>query len=120
MNRTSKKSIALMSALTALMLAIGCGIVAGCCMKKPSTRCSTDIDDGVLACFSISDGEEDVRKAYPSSPRVIMPVPATERYAEFKENVGKRFERDPNTVEDFRRFLTLIATASSEDETRLV
>ena len=86
MNRTSKKSIALMSALTALMLAIGCGIVAGCCMKKPSTRCSTDIDDGVLACFSISDGEEDVRKAYPSSPRVIMPVPATERYAEFKEN----------------------------------
>ena len=86
MNRTSKENIALMSALTALMLAIGCGIVAGCSMKKPSTRCSTDSFYEPIACLSISDDEEDVRKAYPFPPMVIMPVPATERYAEFKEN----------------------------------
>ena len=84
MNKTSKTIIAPVSALTALMLAIGCGIIAGCSMKPP--RYSTDCFDEPLACFSISDGEEDGLMAYPSPPAGIMPVPATERYAEFKEN----------------------------------
>ena len=35
MNRNFKKNVALMSALTTLMLAIGCGIVAGCSKKSP-------------------------------------------------------------------------------------
>jgi Ca-activated chloride channel family protein len=84
MNKTFWKYIALMSAQIALVLAIGCGIAAGCCRKSP--RCSVAFDDGVFDCFPI-DGETGIESmTYPTTPKVIMPVPATERYAEFKEN----------------------------------
>ncbi len=88
MNKTSKTNIAPVGALITLVLALGGGIGAGCCMKTSRySSCSMDIDDGVFDCCPITDSEIGMGSiVYPTTPKVIMPVPATERYAEFTEN----------------------------------
>ncbi len=105
MNKTSKEIFALMSAFTSLMLAISCGIVAGCSKKALRNDYDSMILSGETRMESAKSNDGSMRRRhsitksagsaafevgenypYPSSVIVGVPVPATERYAEYMEN----------------------------------